>query len=76
MEGDSALARLEGQVAELDHPVIGAYIRLKPLVSFSRWQGVARGAPLLGQDTGAVLAELGYHDQAIADLRARGIIGS
>ncbi|HLY35316.1 MAG TPA: CoA transferase, partial [Candidatus Limnocylindria bacterium] len=76
MEGDTALARLEGQVAELDHPVIGAYIRLKPLVGFSRSQGVAGGAPLLGQDTDAVLAELGYGEAQIADLRARRIIGS
>jgi crotonobetainyl-CoA:carnitine CoA-transferase CaiB-like acyl-CoA transferase len=76
MEGDTALARLEGQVTELDHPVIGAYIRLKPLVSFSRSRGVARGAPLLGQDTDAVLAELGYDDEAIADLRGRSIVGS
>jgi crotonobetainyl-CoA:carnitine CoA-transferase CaiB-like acyl-CoA transferase len=74
MEGDQALARLEGQTVELEHPVIGKYIRLKPLVAFSRSEGRAQGAPLLGQDTDAVLAELGYDSEQIADLRARGLI--
>jgi crotonobetainyl-CoA:carnitine CoA-transferase CaiB-like acyl-CoA transferase len=74
MEGADALARLEGQTVELEHPVIGKYVRLKPLVSFSRSSGLAQEAPLLGQDTAAVLTELGYSDQQIADLRGRGII--
>ncbi|HSS11570.1 MAG TPA: CaiB/BaiF CoA-transferase family protein [Acidimicrobiales bacterium] len=76
MEGDNALARIEGQAVELEHPVLGQYIRLKSLVGFSRSEGRAHGAPLLGQDTQAVLAELGYDDEAIADLCARGIIRS
>jgi crotonobetainyl-CoA:carnitine CoA-transferase CaiB-like acyl-CoA transferase len=76
MEGDNALARLEGQTVELEHPVIGKYIRLKPLVAFSRSEGRAQGAPLLGQDTNAVLAEFGYGSEHIADLRARGLIAS
>jgi crotonobetainyl-CoA:carnitine CoA-transferase CaiB-like acyl-CoA transferase len=75
MEGDRSLARLEDQIVELEHPAIGEYVRLKPLVGFSRSQGLARGAPLLGQDTDSVLAELGYDDQATADLRKRGLIG-
>jgi crotonobetainyl-CoA:carnitine CoA-transferase CaiB-like acyl-CoA transferase len=76
MEGDDALARLEGQTVEMEHPVIGKYIRLKPLVAFSRSSGVAHDAPLLGQDTDAVLAEFGYDSEQIADLRARGLIAS
>jgi crotonobetainyl-CoA:carnitine CoA-transferase CaiB-like acyl-CoA transferase len=76
MEGDDGLARLEGQTVELEHPVIGKYLRLKPLVSFSRSEGLAQDAPLLGQDTDAVLTEYGYDSNQIADLRARGVIGS
>ncbi len=75
MEGPDALALAEDQLVELEHPVVGPYRRLKPVVAFSRSKGVAPGAPLLGQDTDAVLAELGYGEAARADLRARGIIG-
>jgi crotonobetainyl-CoA:carnitine CoA-transferase CaiB-like acyl-CoA transferase len=76
MEGDDGLARLEGQTVELEHPVIGKYLRLKPLVGFSRSEGRAQDAPLLGQDTDSVLSEFGYDGDQIADLRARGVIGS
>jgi crotonobetainyl-CoA:carnitine CoA-transferase CaiB-like acyl-CoA transferase len=75
MEGDQAIARLEDQLVKLEHPAVGEYVRLKPMVGFSRSEGVAHGAPLLGQDTDAVLRELGYDDQTVSDLRARGIIG-
>ena len=34
----------------------------------------ARPAPKLGQDTEAILAELGYDRAAIAELRAQGVI--
>ncbi|HEY2330490.1 MAG TPA: CoA transferase, partial [Acidimicrobiales bacterium] len=73
MEGEDAIARRLDLLVPLEHPVIGAYERMKPLVAFSRTPGVARGAPMLGQDTDAVLRELGYDEQTIADLHARGI---
>ncbi|HET6966385.1 MAG TPA: CoA transferase [Acidimicrobiales bacterium] len=76
LEGDQAIARMEGQVVQLEHPVIGEYPRLKALVAFSRSGGTAQGSPLCGQDTDAVLAELGYSEEAVADLRTRGILGS
>jgi crotonobetainyl-CoA:carnitine CoA-transferase CaiB-like acyl-CoA transferase len=75
MLGDRAIAQLEDQLVELEHPVVGQYVRLKPLVGFSRSAGVTPGAPLLGQDTDWVLAQLGYDAAAIAALRARGVIG-
>lgn len=75
-EGDQAIASLEDQVVQLEHPVIGEYPRLKPFVRFSRSQGTALGSPLCGQDTDAVLGDLGYGAEAIADLRSRGILGS
>ena len=76
MEGDHTIARLEDQLVVLEHPAVGEYVRLKPMVGFSRSEGLARGAPLLGQDTDAVLRELGYGDEALDDLRSRGIIAS
>jgi crotonobetainyl-CoA:carnitine CoA-transferase CaiB-like acyl-CoA transferase len=36
---------------------------------------IRRGAPALGQDTDAVLAELGYAAEQIAGLRAEGAAG-
>lgn len=76
LEGDHAIARLEDQVVELEHPVIGEYPRLKPLVRLYRSDGIALGSPLCGQDTDAVLRDLGYSEDSITDLRARGILGS
>ena len=73
MQGERGLARALDLLVDLEHPVCGAYPRMKPLVSFSRSGGLARGAPLLGADTDRVLAELGYTGEQIADLRARGV---
>jgi len=44
-------------------------------VRFSRSTTVAAPACLVGQQTDAVLKELGYGDDRIAALRAGGIIG-
>jgi crotonobetainyl-CoA:carnitine CoA-transferase CaiB-like acyl-CoA transferase len=73
---------LEGGVGEamdivtpVEHPVIGEYLRLKPMVRFSRSGGVAGPAPLVGQQTDQVLAELGYDAEAIAALRDKGVLG-
>jgi crotonobetainyl-CoA:carnitine CoA-transferase CaiB-like acyl-CoA transferase len=73
-EGDS-IGRAMGIVVDLEHPVIGAYPRLAPLATLSRSEGLTGGAPLLGEQTDAVLAELGYSEDHITDLRARGVIG-
>jgi crotonobetainyl-CoA:carnitine CoA-transferase CaiB-like acyl-CoA transferase len=73
MEGEAALARRLDLLVSLEHPVIGEYERMKPLAQLSRTPGIARGAPLLGQDTDRVLHELGYSAEQVADLRARGI---
>jgi crotonobetainyl-CoA:carnitine CoA-transferase CaiB-like acyl-CoA transferase len=75
MQGNECLGRTMDIVVDLDHPVIGPYPRLKPLARLSRSAGLTGGAPLLGQHTNAVLAELGYSDEQINDLRARGVIG-
>jgi crotonobetainyl-CoA:carnitine CoA-transferase CaiB-like acyl-CoA transferase len=75
MEGDDCLGREMGILVDLEHPIIGEYPRLTPLAALSRSGGVTGGAPLLGQHTDSVLAELGYTPEQIADLRARGVVG-
>jgi crotonobetainyl-CoA:carnitine CoA-transferase CaiB-like acyl-CoA transferase len=65
-----------GCIVETTHPTLGEYPRLAPLVSFSRSGGVAGPAPLCGQQTDAVLAELGYPPERIDALRAAGVLGS
>jgi crotonobetainyl-CoA:carnitine CoA-transferase CaiB-like acyl-CoA transferase len=75
MEGDDSVGRTMGILVDLEHPVIGEYPRLTPLAAMSRSIGLTGGAPLLGQHTDAVLTEIGYAPERIADLRSREIIG-
>ena len=74
----------------LDHPQVGAMGFFQPLdypglpspapvakvpVWLSETPGsIRRRAPLLGEDTRSVLAELGYDEAAIAALRAAGVV--
>lgn len=69
------MGREHGYVVDCEHPVLGEYVRLSPIVKFSRSTGVAGPAGLCGQQTDSVLTELGYDAARIADLRARGIAG-
>jgi crotonobetainyl-CoA:carnitine CoA-transferase CaiB-like acyl-CoA transferase len=66
--------RAAGLVVDVVHPTLDEHPRLGPLVQFSRSETVSGAAPLLGQDTDAVLAELGYSQSRIDDLRSRGVI--
>jgi crotonobetainyl-CoA:carnitine CoA-transferase CaiB-like acyl-CoA transferase len=75
MDGDDCLGRTMGIVVDLEHPVIGAYPRLTPLAKLSRSEGVTGPAPLLGEHTDAVLAEIGYSEERIAGLRDQGVVG-
>jgi crotonobetainyl-CoA:carnitine CoA-transferase CaiB-like acyl-CoA transferase len=74
-EGDDAIGRRLDLIVEREHPVLGPYPRMKPLVSFSRSATMAPSTPSLGQHTDAVLVELGYGPERIAELRAAGVIG-
>ncbi|HUZ44523.1 MAG TPA: CoA transferase [Acidimicrobiales bacterium] len=74
----AAVATLEDLVEELEvveHPVAGPY-RVAPRPA--RFEGMdemtPRPAPLIGQDTLEVLAELGYDPAQIARLRAGGVL--
>ncbi len=58
---------------EVEHPHFGRHFRHGPLVSMTS-PATLRPAGLLGQHTRAVLAELGYTEPQIADLKQRGVI--
>jgi crotonobetainyl-CoA:carnitine CoA-transferase CaiB-like acyl-CoA transferase len=58
----------------VEHPTFGEHLRLKPYISLSRSETVAEPGSLAGQHTDAILSELGYSTQAIADLRERKIV--
>ncbi|MGE0308024.1 MAG: CoA transferase, partial [Acidimicrobiia bacterium] len=64
-----------GMVVDVVHPTFDEHPRLAPVVKFSRSATVARPGCVTGQHTDAVLTELGFDADRIADLRARGVIG-
>ena len=61
-------------LVEVEHPTFGDHVRLKPYVSFSRSATVAEPGVLAGQQTDAILSELGYSAGDIADLRDRKVV--
>lgn len=69
------LWRSLAMVVDVVHPTFDEHPRLAPVVRFSRSATAARPGCLNGQHTDAVLAELGFDPDRIADLRTRGIIG-
>ncbi len=71
---DSDLERL-GLVTEYEHPMLGRVRQFGNLITFSDTAGKQeRAAPMVGQHTREVMAELGYDDATIEDYRARGIV--
>jgi crotonobetainyl-CoA:carnitine CoA-transferase CaiB-like acyl-CoA transferase len=73
-EGDGAIGRRLDLIVEQEHPVLGPHPRLRSLMDFSRSATLAPATPALGQHTDAVLSELGYTEERIAELRARRIV--
>ena len=64
-----------GLVTELVHPTAGPVRSIGPVVHFSRTPASARTpAPLLGEHTAAVLAEIGVGDAELERLRADGVV--
>jgi crotonobetainyl-CoA:carnitine CoA-transferase CaiB-like acyl-CoA transferase len=70
----SEVGRACGYAVPTSHPTFDEHLRLAPLVRFSRSATQAKGGVLAGNATDAVLAELGYSSEAVADLRARSIV--
>jgi crotonobetainyl-CoA:carnitine CoA-transferase CaiB-like acyl-CoA transferase len=61
-------------LVEVEHPTFGEHLRLKPYIALSRSETVAEPGSLLGQHTDAILGELGYTAEQIADLRERKVV--
>jgi crotonobetainyl-CoA:carnitine CoA-transferase CaiB-like acyl-CoA transferase len=68
------LGRAAGYVADVEHPIYGEHVRLSPLVRFSRSATVAKPSCLTGDCTDALLADIGFSEEKIAELRVRQIV--
>ena len=62
-------------IVDVTHPIFDEHPRLAPIVRFSRSVVEAKGSDLCGSATDAVLLELGYGEEQIAELRAKEIVG-
>jgi crotonobetainyl-CoA:carnitine CoA-transferase CaiB-like acyl-CoA transferase len=72
---DEELVRL-GLVTEYDHPLLGRVRQFGNLINFSDTPcRQERAAPMVGQHTREILAELGYDEEAIGGYRSKGIVG-
>jgi len=64
-----------GMIAEVEHPIIGPMRTIAPPTKFSELDFSVRGpAPWIGQHNAEVLREVGYDDDQIADLTAKGVL--
>ena len=64
-----------GYAVEAVSPIFEEHRRLAPLCTFSRSRTRADAGCTIGQHTDALLHEIGLDDNAIADLRAKEIVG-
>jgi crotonobetainyl-CoA:carnitine CoA-transferase CaiB-like acyl-CoA transferase len=71
---DDPHAQAEELLVEAEHPSWGRYRRHGAMVRFSDTPESLRGPGKLGQNTDALLAELGYGGHAIEELRARRVV--
>lgn len=73
---DDELLRL-GLVTEYEHPLLGRTRQFGNLITFSDTPGrQERAAPMAGQHTREILAELGYDNAVVEDYHARGVVAS
>ena len=64
-----------GLVAEYEHPILGRLRQFGATIDFSDTPGHIRGpAPRVGEDTRAVLDELGYSGAEMDELKAAGVV--
>lgn len=67
---------LENQLLEIhEHPVLGKVRQPRPAARFEKTPaGVQRMAPYLGEDNAAILTELGYSEEEIAQFDEDGVV--
>jgi crotonobetainyl-CoA:carnitine CoA-transferase CaiB-like acyl-CoA transferase len=66
-----------GIVIEQDHPVVGLVRQARPAEQMDGTpSAISRPAPVLGQHTEEVLAEIGLSSERISELRASGTLGA
>jgi len=66
-----------GLIEEVDHPQAGRIRHIRPAARFDRTPARVRGfAPMLGQHTDEVLAEIGVDESELASLREKGTVFS
>jgi formyl-CoA transferase len=66
--------RRAGTVVEVEQKGRGTFLTVGSPVKFSSFKPDIKGAPLLGEHSDDVLAELGYDGPAIAEMRSRNVI--
>ena len=66
--------RASGYVTDVEHPLFGEHPRLTPFVRFSRSATQTGIGCLLGEQTDAILAEIGLNAAQIAELREAGVV--
>jgi formyl-CoA transferase len=72
---DPAL-RKSGTVVQVDEEKRGKYLTVGSPIKFSAFTPAITGAPLLGEQTDEILAELGYDAGQIAQLHAKQVVSS
>jgi formyl-CoA transferase len=66
--------RASGTVVEVEQPGRGTYLTVGSPIKFSEFVPAIKGAPLLGEHTDEVLAELGYDGDQIAAMHAGRVV--
>ncbi len=65
-----------GLAAEVDHPSFGRVVRYGLPVRFSETPGRLAAGCILGQQTSAIMTELGYTPERIAELEEEAVLSS
>ncbi|MFC9766527.1 formyl-CoA transferase [Rhodococcus jostii] len=71
---DDPALRKSGTVVEVEQKQRGTYLTVGSPIKFSDFTPAITGAPLLGEHTDEILADLGYDTDAIAEMRTNQVI--